>query len=380
LLMSLELPLPKQIFGHGWLLMDGGKMSKSKGNVIDPEILVARYGVDAIRYYLMREGVFGQDISFNNEALIVRSNSDLANDLGNLLSRTVGMIDKYFGGVLPEEHIGNEFDEQIRALAEKTVKSFEEHIEKLAFNDALAAVWTFIRRVNKYTDETTPWVLAKDEARKAELAGIMYTLAESLRIISILIAPIMPNTPRAIYEQLGMHDDSLKTWESVYEFGKLPKAIKIQKGEIVFPRIDLEKELMELEALTPKKVDNDSDSKNNSDKKEESAPKGIVTIDDFGKMDFRVGLVKECEKLEGSDKLLKLQVKVGERVHQIVSGIAKSYTPEDMLGKKIIVVANLKPVKLRGTLSEGMILAASEGDKVEVLFFNGELEDGVVVS
>ena len=374
LLMSLELPLPKQIFGHGWLLMDGGKMSKSRGNVVDPEILVSRYGVDAIRYYLMREGVFGQDISYNGEALIVRTNSDLANDLGNLLSRTVGMIDKYFEGELPEGQIGNEFDEQIKDLAATTIKSFEEHMEKLAFNDALAAIWTFIRRVNKYTDETTPWVLAKDETKKAELAGIMYTLAESLRIISILIAPVMPNTPRYIHDQLGMHDDSIKTWDSIYEFGKLPKAVKIQKGEIAFPRIDLEKELAELEAITLQKADAAKEVK------EEPASKGIITIEDFAKMDFKVGLVQECEKLDGSDKLLKLQVKVGERVHQIVSGIAKCYTPEDMIGKKVIVIANLKPVKLRGTLSEGMILAASHGEKVEVLFFDGELEDGSVVS
>jgi len=374
LLMSLELPLPKQIFGHGWLLMDGGKMSKSKGNVVDPEILVGRYGVDAIRYYLMREGVFGQDIGFNNESLIVRTNSDLANDLGNLLSRTVGMIDKYFGGALPDIQIGNEYDEQIRDLAAKTIRSFEVSMEKLAFNEALIDVWTFIRRVNKYTDETMPWVLAKDESKKAELAGIMYTLAESLRVISILIAPIMPNTPHAIYEQLNIHDDSIKTWESIYEFGKLPRTVKIQKSAIVFPRIDLEKELAELEALTPNKP------KVDKAKAYESSSKGIITIDDFAKVLLKVGLVQECEKLEGSDKLLKLKVKVGERVHQIVSGIAKSYAPEDMIGKKVIVVSNLKPVKLRGTLSEGMILAAPTGDKVEVLFFGGELPDGAVVS
>ena len=369
LLMSMELPLPKQIFGHGWLLMDGGKMSKSKGNVVDPEILVGRYGVDAIRYCLMREGVFGQDISFNNESLIVRTNSDLANDLGNLLSRTVGMIDKYFGGELPQEQAGNEFDVQIKEMAAKTVKSFEESIEKLAFSDALSAIWAFIRRVNKYTDETEPWVLAKDEARKAELAGIMYTLAESLRIIAVLIAPVMPNTPKHIYEQLMIHDDSLKTWESIYEFGKLPKIIRIQKGAIVFPRLELEKELAELEALAPVKA------------KVEVVPAGkeVITIDDFIKLDLRVGLVQECEKLEGSDKLLKLQIKVGGRVHQIVSGIAKSYAPEDMIGKKVVVVANLKPVKLRGTLSEGMILAGSAEDKLEVLFVDG-LPDGAVVS
>jgi len=370
LLMSMEQPLPKQIFGHGWLLMDGGKMSKSKGNVVDPEILVGRYGVDSIRYCLMREGVFGQDINFNNESLIVRTNSDLANDLGNLLSRTVGMIDKYFGGELPQEQVGNEFDVQIKELAQKTVKDFEESIEKLAFSEALSTIWAFIRRVNKYTDETEPWVLAKDEARKAELAGVMYTLAESLRIISVLIAPVMPNTPKAIHEQLMIHDDSLKTWESIAEFGKLSKVVKIQKGAIVFPRLELEKELEELATLAPDKAKVE----------EKSAGKDIITIEDFAKVELKVGLVKECEKLEGSDKLLKLQVKVGERMHQIVSGIAKSYIPEDMIDKKVIVVSNLKPAKLRGTLSEGMILAASEGDKLEVLFVGGELPDGTVIS
>jgi len=376
LLMSLELPLPKQIFGHGWLLMDGGKMSKSKGNVVDPEILVKRYGVDAIRYYLMREGVFGQDIPFDNEALIIRSNSDLANDLGNLLSRTVGMIDKYFGGKLPKEQTGNEFDIQIKELAHSTIKATEKYMDKLAFNDALAAIWTFIRRNNKYIDETMPWVLAKDESKKAELAGIMYTLSESLRIISILIAPVMPNTPKAIHEQLGINDCSIKTWESIREFGKLPKAVQIQKGGIVFPRIDIEKELEELTAIVREKMA-DKPAKGG---KTAVPVKDIIAIDDFGKLDLRVGLVLECEKVEGSDKLLKQKIKVGERIHQIVSGIAQHYTPEDMIGKKVIVIANLKPVKLRGVLSEGMILAASDEANVKVLFAHEEMADGTVVS
>ena len=381
LLMSLDLPLPKQIFGHGWLLMDGGKMSKSKGNVVDPEILVKRYGVDAIRYYLMREGVFGQDIPFDNEALIIRSNSDLANDLGNLLSRTVGMIDKYFGGKLPEEQIANEFDSQIKDMARTTVKATEEFMDKLAFNDAMSTIWAFIRRTNKYIDETMPWVLAKDAEKKAQLAGIMYILAESLRIISILIAPVMPNTPKAIHEQLGIVDDSLKTWDSAREFGKLHKTIKITKGEIVFPRIDVEKELEELAAIIAEKAaaKEVKDEKTASPVKEAPA-KDMVTIDDFAKLDLRIGLVLECEKVEGSDKLLKQKIKVGERVHQIVSGIAKHYTPENMTGKKVVVVANLKPVKLRGVLSEGMILAASSEDSIKVLFADDEAIDGTVVS
>ena len=380
LLMALEIPLPRQIFGHGWLLMDGGKMSKSKGNVVDPEILVGRYGVDAIRYYLMREGVFGQDIPFDNEALIIRSNSDLANDLGNLLSRTVGMIDKYFGGKLPEEQTGNELDAQVKELALTTIKTTETFMDKLAFGDALAAIWAFIRRNNKYIDETMPWVLAKDESKRAELAGIMYTLAESLRIISILIAPVMPNTPNAIHAQLGIADSALKTWDSAYDFGALPKAVQIQKGEIVFPRIDVEKELEELAAIFEAKTRGAAPE---SPPKEETATapaKEVITIDDFAKLDLRVGLVLECEKVEGSDKLLRQKIKVGGRIHQIVSGIAKHYAPEDMIGKKVVLIANLKPVKLRGVLSEGMILAASGSETVKVVFADEAMADGTVVS
>ena len=380
MLMALELELPKQIFGHGWLVFGGGKMSKSKGNVIDPKVLVEKYGVDAIRYFLMREVVFGQDGNFSNEALISRINSDLANDLGNLLSRTVGMIEKYFGGKLPAEQIGNEFDAQIIELAAKTVKETEEHMDRFFFNEALASIWVLIRRCNKYIDETSPWVLAKDESRKAELAGIMYTLAEALRIVSVLIAPVMPNTPKSIYEQLSIHDDSLKTWESTYEFGKLPKVFEVKKGAIVFPRIDIEKELEELALLMDSGKQETETPKKEEAKKAEKTEKGIVTIDDFAKLDLKVGLVLECEKLEGSDKLLKSQIKIGERVHQVVSGIAQHYSPEEMVGKKVVVAANLKPVKLRGTLSEGMILAASYEDKVKVLFADNDTPDGTVVS
>ncbi len=251
MLMALNEPLPKQIFGHGWLIIDGGKMSKSKGNVVDPQILVEKYGVDSIRYFLLREFAFGQDGNFTNELLLKRINSDLANDLGNLLSRTVGMIDKYFGGALPAEQTANGFDQDIIEMAKTVVQQVESHMEKMLFSDALAAIWSFISRCNKYVDETTPWVLAKDEERKAELANIMYVLAESLRIISVLICPFMPNTPKAIETQLNIKDSAIKTWDSIQTFGGLGRQVTIAKGAVVFPRIDIAKELEAIEKDIP---------------------------------------------------------------------------------------------------------------------------------
>ncbi|NLM14158.1 MAG: methionine--tRNA ligase [Epulopiscium sp.] len=378
LLMALDEPLPKQVFGHGWLVIDGGKMSKSKGNVVDPKVLVDRYGSDAIRYFLLREVAFGQDGNFTNEALIQRINSDLANDFGNLLSRTVAMVDKYFNGTLPLNKKSTEYDEELKNLARETVTKVEEYMEKLLFSDALTEIWNLIRRANKYIDETQPWVLAKDEDKKDILANVLYNLGEILRIVSIIIEPFMPTTPRKVWEQLSLEEGENTTWDSAKVWGGLPQDFTVRKGEILFPRIDMKVELEKLEEAQ-NKAREESIAKA-EEKKEESQEAEFISIDDFAKLDLRVGEVIQCEKVEKADKLLKSQIKIGNEVRQIVSGISKYYTPEEMVGKKVIVVCNLKPVKLRGILSEGMILAASdENGNLVLASTDKDIESGAKV-
>ncbi len=356
ILMALELPLPKQIFAHGWLLFgDGSKMSKSKGNVVDPNVLCTRYGVDAIRYFLIREIFSGSDSTFTNEALIKRINFDLANDLGNLLSRTVKMVEKYFDGVLPEEQKASNLDSELIAVALDLHKKYKSGMDSFKFSFALSSVWTLISRCNKYIDETMPWELGKDPKNNARLASVLYNLCEILRIISILISPIMPETAKKIQKQIGV-DESSCTWELASKWGVLPIGIKIEKGEALFPRIDMEKEIEELNNLS-------------ESKKAPGNTVNLIDIESFAKVELRVAEVKECESVKKAKKLLKLTLNDGEGERVVVSGIAEHYEPKDLIGKHIILVANLKPAKLCGVESHGMILAASCVDgSVKVVF------------
>ncbi|NGT48799.1 methionine--tRNA ligase [Clostridium perfringens] len=368
MLMALGLELPKQVFGHGWLLVDGGKMSKSKGNVVDPVVLVNMFGADAVRYYLLREIPFGSDGLFNNEIFIKKVNTDLANDLGNLLSRTIAMVYKYFDGVIQAPTCKEAIDDELINLALSTPGKVEASIDALKIPEALESIWTLISRANKYIDETTPWILAKDEEKKERLGTVLYNLLETLRFVSVMISPFLTETSVKINAQLNT---KVTTWESLKEFNGTVAGDKVVKGDVIFPRIDVEEKLAELEALKPATVKPANEELVKNPIKEE------ITIDDFDKIDLRVVKVLECEPVKKAKKLLKLKVDLGGEERQVISGIAQYYKPEELVGKYVVLVANLKPVKLRGELSQGMILAAAPSDDSELLLVNpGEMLTG----
>lgn len=365
MLMALDLPLPKHLAVHGWITFNGQKMSKSLGNVIDPFILGERYGADAIRYHILREMALGADSSFSNEIMINRINSDLANGLGNLVSRTVAMADKYFGGTLPADREAGDFDAELIAEAEELRAKVDEFMDKTQINNALAEIFKVVSRANKYIDETAPWVLGKDESKKARLATVLYNLLETIRIVSTLLSNFMPTTMPKVWEQIGAAEGDI-TYENAGKFGVLPADVTVHRGEIIFPRIDVNKEIEELNKI----IGSNAKPEEKADDGFEPAPiADEITIDDFAKVDLRVALVKDCEKVKKSKKLLCLQLDDGFGGRQVVSGIAAWYKPEDLIGKKVVIVANLKPVKLCGVESNGMICAADTPDGAASVIF-----------
>ena len=365
MLMALDLPLPKHLAVHGWITFNGQKMSKSLGNVVDPFILGERYGADAIRYHILREMALGADGSFSNEIMINRINSDLANGLGNLVSRTVAMADKYFGGTLPADREAGDFDAELIAEAEELRAKVDEFMDKTQINNALAEIFKVVSRANKYIDETAPWVLGKDESKKARLATVLYNLLETIRIVSTLLSNFMPTTMPKVWEQIGAAESDI-TYENAGKFGVLPADVTVHRGEIIFPRIDVDKEIEELNKI----IGSNAEPEEKADDGFEPAPiADEITIDDFAKVDLRVALVKDCEKVKKSKKLLCLQLDDGFGGRQVVSGIAAWYKPEDLIGKKVVIVANLKPVKLCGVESNGMICAADTPDGAASVIF-----------
>lgn len=369
MLMALEEPLPKHLAVHGWITFNGEKMSKSLGNVVDPLVLGERYGADAIRYHILREMALGSDSSFSNEIMIKRINSDLANGLGNLVSRTVAMVEKYFGGTLPTERESGEFDESLIETAKALRPAVDDYVEKTQLNNALAEIFKVVSRANKYIDETTPWVLAKDESNKTRLATVLYNLLDTIRIISTLLSAFMPTTMPSIWEQIGASKEDV-SYENAAKFGVLPLDVTVKKGEVLFPRIDVDKEIEELNALIAK-----------NQPKETAKPKieGLaqIGIDDFAKVELRAAKILACETVKKSKKLLKLTLDDGEGERTVASGISQYYKPDELVGKTIVLVANLKPAKLCGVESNGMILAADCGeDDVKVLFLDDSIPAG----
>ena len=377
ILMALDLPLPKKLYGHGWLMLGSDKMSKSKGNVVDPVVLSEKYSVDALRYYLLREVPFGQDGSYTNRAFLNRINSDLANDLGNLVSRTTAMVEQYFGGIIPEPTGSTEFDCDLINICEGVYDNVAKYMDKLQVPEALESIWALNKRANKYIDETCPWILSKDESKRDELSSVIYNLCECIRFLATMLQPFLTSSAPKIMEKIGVSDKSLMTFDSIKKFGTMKAGNKVCKGDALFARINVESEVAELERIAEtykknvvveeKKADITKDKKSDKtdDKKVATAENTItfaqIAIDEFMKIDLRVGSVVAAEKVAKADKLLNLSVDLGEgKLRTIVSGIAKWYTPEEIIGKSIVVVANLKPAKLRGIMSEGMILCASD--------------------
>ncbi|HDC7646675.1 TPA: methionine--tRNA ligase [Staphylococcus aureus] len=373
LLMALDLPLPKKVFAHGWILMKDGKMSKSKGNVVDPNILIDRYGLDATRYYLMRELPFGSDGVFTPEAFVERTNFDLANDLGNLVNRTISMINKYFDGELPAyQGPLHELDEEMEAMALETVKSYTESMESLQFSVALSTVWKFISRTNKYIDETTPWVLAKDDSQKDMLGNVMAHLVENIRYAAVLLRPFLTHAPKEIFEQLNINNPQFMEFSSLEQYGVLTEPIMVTgQPKPIFPRLDSEAEIAYIkESMQPPATE---------EGKEEIPSKPQIDIKDFDKVEIKAATIIDAEHVKKSDKLLKIQVDLDSEQRQIVSGIAKFYTPDDIIGKKVAVVTNLKPAKLMGQKSEGMILSAEKDGVLTLVSLPSAIPNGAVI-
>ncbi|MDD3853385.1 MAG: methionine--tRNA ligase, partial [Syntrophomonadaceae bacterium] len=373
MLMAAGLPLPRKVFAHGWIMLEGGKMSKSKGNVIDPVELTSKYGIDAVRYYLVKELSFGQDGMYSEEMLVNRINSDLANDLGNLISRTTAMIIRYFDGKLPAADITDPVDAELKEAARIAYKEATEKLDNLDFSAYVIATLKLVSRANKYIDETEPWKLAKQEESKGRLATVMYNLAECIRITLLLLAPTMPTLPSRANQQICLFDDIEQLrWEDAGNWGLARPGAQVAKGQSLFPRIDWKAVNKDEEAVPEKAPKEEAPSPAPAPAQE----KEYIGIDDFARLDLRVAEVTACEKMPKADKLLILKVKLGEEERTVVSGIAQHYKPEELIGKKVVLVANLKPTKLRGVLSEGMILAASDANTVEVLFVDSDIESG----